>query len=68
MHDGGDMEKELMDFFVLVTEMRTTQKDYFRTRDANTLNKARDLERKVDKAIKNIEELRQGRSLFGEEA
>lgn len=59
MHDGGDMEKELMDLFVLVKEMRATRKDYFRTRDANTLDKAWDLERKVDEALKNIEKLLQ---------
>jgi len=54
----------MTDFEQLVQEMRETQKEYFRTRDANVLNKARDLESKVDKALKDIEEKEMGGSLF----
>lgn len=54
----------MTDFMTLVREMRETQKEYFRTRDANVLNKARDLEAKVDKAIKETEEDELGPKLF----
>lgn len=39
-----------------VIEMRKAQREYFRTRDIVTLNRARNLEREVDKIIKEIEQ------------
>lgn len=54
----------MTDFEQLVQDMRKAQKEYFKTRDANVLNKARDLESKVDKALKDIEEKEMGGSLF----
>ena len=59
------METDKMEEFVrLVEEMRQTQKLYFRTRDANVLNKSRELERKVDAAIKKYDDDKLGGSLF----
>ncbi len=39
-----------------VIEMRKAQKEYFRTRDMVTLSQARNLEREVDKILKEIEQ------------
>lgn len=39
----------------LVKKMRAAQKRYFRTRDANVLNYARELEDEVDTAIMKID-------------
>lgn len=59
------MDRTEFDEFVdLVKEMRDTQSKYFRTRDANVLNRARDLERKVDNRIKEIEDAKYGNTLF----
>ncbi len=44
-----DFEK----FMKLVEEMRTAQKDYFKSKQYHTLDKARGLERAVDLEIKN---------------
>lgn len=52
------------EFYDLVKEMRATQKEYFRTRDANVLNKSKELERAVDKTIRDREEDKTGGSLF----
>ena len=52
------------DFYKLVEDMRATQKKYFRTRDANVLNKCKELETAVDKAIAEYEEEKQGGTLF----
>ena len=52
------------EFYSLVADMRATQKEYFRTRDANTLNRSKDLERAVDKAIRDHDEDKMGCSLF----
>jgi hypothetical protein len=44
------------EFVDLVKRMRQAQSDYFKGgRSAESLNTARDLERKVDRAIKDIE-------------
>ncbi len=39
-----------------VIEMRKLQKEHFRTRDVVALSQARNLERKVDKILKEIEQ------------
>lgn len=36
------------EFIELVREMRNAQKEYFKTRDKNILQKSKELERKVD--------------------
>lgn len=41
----------LNDFERLVKRMRDMQKQYFRTRDANTLRESKSLEREVDKVL-----------------
>lgn len=51
-------------FVALVDDMRKTQKDYFRTRDVNALNKARELERSVDRMLDEFEEEKYGGKLF----
>jgi len=38
-------------FFHLVRHMRAAQKRYFKTKDRNDLRRAKDLERRVDRAI-----------------
>jgi hypothetical protein len=42
------------DFYTLVAEMRTAQRDYFRTRSTEALSRSKELERKVDNAIKGF--------------
>lgn len=42
------------EFFYLVSQMRATQNDYFRTRDPQTLRKCRALEGDVDREIKRV--------------
>jgi phosphate uptake regulator len=39
-----------------VIEMRKAQREYFRTRDMVALSQARNLEREVDKILKEIEQ------------
>lgn len=51
------------DLAELVAEMRTAQKEYFRTRSSSALERSKDLERKVDAACTEL--LRQPQ-LFGE--
>ena len=58
------MDKRAEEFFELVKEMRDTQKQYFKTRDSNLLNKAKELEKSVDKALDEYEESKYGESLF----
>ncbi len=41
----------MTEFELLVKEMRDTQKEYFRTRDKETLKKSKGLEQKVDKEL-----------------
>lgn len=45
------------DFFDLVSEMRSTQKEYFKTRDKDVLNKSKDLERRVDNEIERVNKI-----------
>lgn len=58
------MDKKAQEFFKLVKEMRDTQKQYFKTRDSNFLNKAKELEKAVDKALDEYEESKYGERLF----
>ena len=53
------MRKELKnsnmeEFIILVEEMRSAQKEYFRTRSATSLNRSKQLEREVDTKIKEL--------------
>lgn len=43
-------------FIDLVGQMRITQKEYFKSRSAASLSKARSLERAVDSELKNFKE------------
>ena len=52
------------EFYKLVEDMRKAQKNYFRTKNANYLEEAKNLERSVDKAIKEHEESKYGETLF----
>ena len=57
------MGKSLMnDFMALVKEMRQAQKSYFQTRNRDWLDKSKELERQVDKAIREQGQQR----MFGE--
>lgn len=51
-------------FYGLVSQMRAKQKEYFKTRNANTLHESMKLETEVDKALIQYEEDKKGRSLF----
>lgn len=42
------------EFFYLVAQMRTAQKEYFETREQNKLRAARKLEGEVDREIKRV--------------
>lgn len=42
------------EFFYLVAQMRSFQKEYFRTREQLTLRLARKLENEVDKEIERV--------------
>lgn len=53
-----------VEFYKLVEDMRKAQKNYFRTKNANYLEEAKNLERSVDKAIKEHEESKYGETLF----
>lgn len=44
-------------FFMLVREMRTAQKEYFRLRSHESLTKSMALERKVDTEIHRVEDI-----------
>lgn len=39
------------DFFDLVSEMRASQNEYFKTRSSQSLQKSKELEKKVDAEI-----------------
>jgi len=52
------------EFYDLVSRMRSAQKEYFRTRDANVLNESKRLEKEVDNAIKEHEEDKLGGRLW----
>ena len=43
-----------LEFYNLVKEMRQAQKEYFRTRSKDILNRSKELERKVDAELQSI--------------
>ena len=49
-------------FFNLVAELRRTQKEYFKTRDKNTLQQSKRLEKMVDDEIARVQTLLQARN------
>ena len=53
----------MTDFEKLVLELRTAQKKFFKTHDNGVLNRARELEKQVDKCL---DELLNGPDLFKE--
>jgi len=53
------------DFADLVSKMRTTQKEFFRTRSPTTMSEAKALERKVDQALEEREERKAGKAQPG---
>lgn len=59
------MEKDLWKFLEKTQEMRSKQKEYFRTHDANVLQESKQLEREVDKMAQDLQEDRRGMNLFG---
>ena len=44
------------DFFMLVSEMRQAQKEYFSTRSPGSLNRSKQLEHQVDNEIQRVNE------------
>lgn len=54
----------MTEFETLVKEMRKTQNAFFKTHDYSVLDKARDLERQVDKYLADLET---GPDLFAED-
>ena len=44
----------MKEFIELVREMRNAQKEYFRTRDKNVLQRSKELERKVDSFLAQL--------------
>jgi len=60
-----DAMEKLRSFATLVADMRHVQRDYFRLRSPSTLDRAKQLERRVDKACKAVlEEQQQQGNLF----
>ncbi|MEO1527711.1 MAG: hypothetical protein AAFX06_19955 [Planctomycetota bacterium] len=53
------------DFIALVHQMRTAQKEYFRTRDGSVLSRSKELERRVDQAVAELQDRQP--SLFDED-
>ena len=49
------------EFATLVNDMRNAQKEYFRTRSDSALKEAKSLEARVDKAVQDILDDRQGK-------
>lgn len=45
------------EFFFLVSNMRETQRNYFKNRDQQTLRAARKLENEVDAEIKRVKQI-----------
>lgn len=45
------------EFFEKVAEMRRAQRDYFKTRDKDTLIRSKTLEKEVDDEIKRVTEI-----------
>lgn len=50
--DTGQMNPR--QFFDLVADMRSSQKEYFRTRSSQSLQKSKELEKKVDAEIERV--------------
>lgn len=50
------------DFFELVVKMREAQREYFCTRSASALGKARSLEASIDKEINRVRAIMQERA------
>lgn len=53
----------MKEFVELVREMRNAQKEYFKTRDKNVLQRSKELERKVDSFLAQLV-INQQTSLF----
>ncbi|MCK4909337.1 MAG: hypothetical protein KAS70_05515 [Planctomycetes bacterium] len=49
--------KKMTDFINLVQQMRTSQKEYFRTRSAEALETSKALEKGVDRWLKEKDQL-----------
>lgn len=49
----------MKEFIELVREMRAAQKEYFRTRSKDVLNRSKELERKVDAELQSINNTQQ---------
>lgn len=45
------------DFFKLVEQMRQNQKDYFKTRSAESLRRSKELEKQVDDEIARVNKI-----------
>ena len=45
------------EFFYIVASMRKAQKDYFRTRTTEALNKSKSLEKQVDAEIQRVNDI-----------
>lgn len=45
------------EFFDLVSDMRSKQKEYFRTRSTSVLNESKALERRVDAEIMRVNQM-----------
>lgn len=50
------------EFFILVEDMRTTQKLYFKTRRSDVLRESKMLEKQVDNEIRRVRELQKKQS------
>lgn len=62
-----DAETRLREFAKLVASMRDAQRDYFRTKSAAALDRAKRMEKAVDRRLKEIFDEQQP-WLFGDEA
>lgn len=62
--NGNQAKLTFEEFVELVKEMRHQQRRYFALRKPETLERSKELEREVDKAIERIEDKQM--SLFGE--
>lgn len=61
------MKLDHKEFYEAVKTMRDTQKKYFKTHDANVLQKSKLIEAHVDDLIKAYEESLAGGDLFSQE-
>lgn len=50
------MPEDMPEFIALVRSMRQAQRNYFKTRSSEALNRSKDLERKVDAALRAASE------------